>query len=130
MLEFGENVVGIVSLEITEQDVENIIVSSFEGGSNYWMGIDNTTKEWKDKPKDEPVSIWATKIILKRKSVKLFDIEESEDDSNWILTLEKLLKGIKLNIKNRPFASDKENWDATDADCIIQFALFDEIVYG
>lgn len=133
MLKFTDKVIGKISLDIiemTEQDIESIIVSSFEGGSNYWMGLDNTTEGWSEKPKDEPLATWATKLILEGKSIKLYDIEETDDDTNWILTLDKILEGFKLNAIHRPFASDKNNFDAADADCIIQYALFGEVVYG
>ena len=131
MLKFTDKVVGKAEFEVTENDIENIIITSFEGGSNYWMGVDNSTKEWENKPEDEPISTWATKLILDGKKVKLFDIEETDDqDEEWNLTLDKILKGIGLNIKHRSFDADLENMDATTADCIIQYALFGEVVYG
>lgn len=132
MLEFKNKKIATIQVprEITEDDICNIIVSAFEGGSNYWMGLDNSKEEFNDKPKDEPLSTWTTKLILEGKSIKLYDIEESEDDTNWILTLDKILNGIKLNAINRKFDNDLENMDATTADCIIQYALFNEVVYG
>lgn len=130
MLKFSEKVIGKIEVpqEIKETDIENIIVSSFEGGSNYWMGIDNSKPEFKNKPKDEPLSTWATKIILEGGIIQFYDIEDEEE--TWTLTLDKLLNSIKLNAINRSFDSDLENMDATTADCIIQYALFGEVVYG
>ncbi|MGG4105217.1 hypothetical protein AAXB25_14970 [Paenibacillus lautus] len=133
MLEFDKKkVVGIATIkkELTESDIENIIVTAFEGGSNYWMGLDVLNEDMKAKPKGEPWSTWSTKLILEGKSVKLFDIEESDDDSDWIITLDKLIKGFELNYVNRTHDNDLENGDATTADCILQYALFGEIVYG
>ena len=131
MLKFTDKVVGKAEFEVTEHNIENIIITSFEGGSNYWMGVDNSTKEWENKPEDEPISTWATKLILDGRKVKLFDIDETDDqDEEWNLTLVKILKGIGLNIKHRSFDADLENMDATTADCIIQYALFGEVVYG
>lgn len=125
MLEFSNDyVVGLVKIPITEADIENIIVSSFEGGSNNWLGVDNSTPEWKDKPKDMPISTWATKLLLERKTVKLYDIEEGIE---WILTLQMVLNGIKQNMTERQ--SNKDTWDSTDADCIMQYAIFDEIIF-
>lgn len=129
MLKFTDKIVGEVKIGITEKEIENIIVTSFEGGSSYWLGLDNSTEEWKGKPKNEPVSTWATKLILDGKNVKLFDIEDTEEEE-LILTLDKILKGIELNMKHRPFDADFENMDAITADCIMQFSLFDEVVYG
>jgi len=139
LLEFSdEKVVATIQipLKITESDIENIIVDSFEGGSNYWMGVVTTTLGWEDRPKGEngvPISQWATKLILEGKQVQLFDIEDEEDtihNEEYRLTLNKLLEGIKLNAIERPFDSDLENMDATTVDCIIQYALFNKVVFG
>lgn len=129
MLEFSKNVIGIISLPITESDIENIITISFKGGSNYWMGLDDSTDIWINQPENISTSQWATKLILEGKSIKLYNIEQSDDDSNWVLTLEKLLKGIELNAKCRSFDANLEDMDATTADCIIQYALFGKVVY-
>lgn len=129
MLEFTEKVVGNIGTEITESDIENIIVSSLEGGSNYWMGLDNSHPEFKDKPKGEPLSTWTTKLIIDGKAIYFYDIEDPEEKP-LELTLQKMLNGIAQNAKERPFASNKNEWDACDADCIIQYALFGGLVYG
>ena len=46
------------------------------------------------------------------------------------LTLERLLVGIQKNAEERPWDCDLENYDATTCDCIIQYALYDEIIFG
>jgi hypothetical protein len=130
MLEFTKKIIGTVNVlvEITESDIENIIVTSFEGGSNYWMGLDNSKPEFDNQTEDEPTSTWATKILLEGNTIYLYDIEDEEE--KWTLTLDKLLNGIKLNAMERTFDSDLENMDATTADCIVQYALFSKVVYG
>ncbi len=128
MLEFTDRVVGTVNvpIDITESDIECIIVGSFEGGSS-WFIVDNTTEVWSNKPKGEPVSTWATKILIDGGIVRLCDTYD--DDTMLDLTLDKVLEGIKLNNTKRPKCSDKDNWDATDYDCIIQYALLGEVEY-
>lgn len=130
MLEFTDKIIGdvIIKLPITEKDIENIIVTCFEGGSNYWMGVDTRTDGWEERPKDEPKSTWATKMLLENKAICLFDIEDETE--NFILTLNMLLDGIRLNREKRSFDCDLENGDATTCDCILQYALFSSIVYG
>lgn len=133
MLEFSrKKVVGSVNIvkELTEADIETIIVNGFEGGIGYWGGVDNTGSLWADKPKGEPVSTWATKLILEGHSVKLYDVEEEDDDESWTLTLDKILKGYAQNFVERKFDNDIENGDATTYDCIIQYSIFGEVVYG
>ena len=130
MLEFSDEVViGKVNIQvdITENDIENVVVGAIEGGCRYWMGIDNTKPEFKDKPKDEPLSTWCARLLLDGKTVELYDIEDKKE--KFELTLVKLLEGLQQNATERPKHNDKENWDADDADCIFQYALFKEIVY-
>lgn len=129
MLEFSdEKVVATIQVPIqfTENDIDNIIVTAIEGGCKNWMGLIKD-ENYKDKPKDEPLSQWTTKLLLEGKTIHLYDVEDREE--KFELTLEKLIKGIQLNCVNRPDYSDKDNWDADDCDCIMQYALFGEIVY-
>ena len=53
-----------------------------------------------------------------------------EEDEKYELTLEKLLNGIKLNTENRPDDCDIDDGDANTMDCIIQYGLFGDIIFG
>lgn len=112
-----------VVVKITAENIENIVVSALECCSTYWVGVDNTTPEWDDAPKDLPVSQYCVALLLAGKSVKLYDVED--DSETWELTLEKLIKGISREIANGFKLSDIEE----EADPALQYALFDEIVY-
>lgn len=127
----NENKVGSYKIEneISAEEVETVIVNSLEGGSAYWLGVDNTTTVWEKKPKDVPIATWVTQMLLEGKTIYLYDIEEGEDE-DWSLTLDDLIRGFKLNAKERPFDSDVFNGDVETADCIMQYALFGELVYG
>lgn len=114
---------------VTAEQLENIIVSAFEGGVNYWCVVDNSTDDFKKLPNDMPISQKIFKIIMDGRNVSLYDIEE-EEESIWDLTFTRLLRGIELNSKNRPFDCDLENIDATTADCIIQYSIYDDIIFG
>lgn len=131
MLKFTDKVVGEVTYEqtkkISETDVETIMVGAIEGGINYWAGV-SRDEHWIDKPSDEPASTWIAKLLLDGNAILLYDVEDSSE--RWTLTLTKLLEGIKLNGENRPHDSDLEYGDATTYDCIVQYALFGEIVFG
>jgi hypothetical protein len=136
MLKFGDKVVGRVQIgniekALTEYDIETIIVDGFEGGIGYWAGLrkSDNKETFELKPSDEPTSTWSTKVLIEGGSIYLHDCEE-ETDELWELTLPKLLEGYKLNCINRPHDNDLENGDATTMDCIIQYALFGDIVYG
>lgn len=113
-----------------EKDVkilDYIICGAIEGGIGYWASLDNSKPQFEDKPKETPVSEWVIKLLIKGQPVTFFD---TEDDSEvWLLTLEKLIKGIGMNASERPFDTDFDNMDIISYDCIFQYALFEEIVY-
>lgn len=117
-------------VNISSNDIETVIVNSFEGGSNYWLGLDADNKEsvWGDKPNGIPYSTWATQMLLEGKTLHLYDREEESE--KFTLTLEQLIEGFRLNAENRPFDCDLDNADATTSDCILQYGIFGKIVYG
>lgn len=118
----------IIKRNVTEEDIETVIVNGFEGGIGYWAGLDTSPDEWKDIPHNEPTSMWATKIILNGGNVFIYDREDVSE--RWVLNLKKLIRGIELNYHRRPSDNELSQGDATTFDCIIQYALFGEIVYG
>lgn len=115
---------------ISTSDIENIIISGIEGGINYWATIDNSTDAFKElKDSGLCLSQKVVEIVLNGGEVSIEDMEEGED-AKYKLTLERLLKGIELNMKNRKWDCDLENGDATTMDCIIQYAVFDDVIFG
>ena len=110
-----------VEATITAEEIENIIVSSLEGASSYWCGLDNTTPEWDNEPEDLPASQYATQPLLEGKTIVLYDIED--EDERWELTLPMILKGIGAAISRSYNITD-------DVDEILQLSLFGEVVYG
>ena len=110
-----------VEATVTAEQIENIIVDSLEAQSTFWLGLDNTTPEWIDEPDDLPASQYATQLILEGKTVTLYDIED--EDEVWTLTLDKLLKGIAIAMSNGEDIED-------EADSVMQYALFGELVFG
>lgn len=110
-----------VEATITAEEIENIIVSSLEGASSYWCGLDNTTPEWDNEPEDLPASQYATQLLLEGKTVTLYDVED--EDERWELTLPKILKGIGMALSQGYNITD-------DVDEVLQLSLFGELVYG
>lgn len=110
-----------VETTVSAEVIEDIVVNSLEGASSYWCGLDNTTPEWNNEPKDLPASQYATQLLLEGKKVMLYDVED--EDEHWELTLPKILKGIGMAIS--------QGYDITDdVDEVLQLSLFGEIVYG
>jgi hypothetical protein len=115
-----------VEMTVTPYDVENIIITAIEGGIGYWACLLNDEIEFDNQPDDIPVSQYATELLLLGETIKFADTEEFSEI--WELTLEKLLLGIKLSMEDEPF--DLNDLDAEQSDCIVQYALFGELIYG
>ena len=118
-----------IRVELTQQDIDDIMVEALEGGINYWCGEAEVIEE-------KRVSDWGHEQIARGGVLVLHDIEAPSE--SWELTLEKFLKGFKLWFENGGYEYgaveigevDCGNIDADCADSIIQYALFGEVVYG
>ena len=129
-----------LTISLTDHDIEDLVVTALEGGIGYWACLDNRSETFMTAPKDEPVAITASKILLGGGGITLLDDEDHEVE--WVLTLDKLLHGIKKFLSE--FGSganclyteygltmiDMGEVDSLAADAIVQYALFDEVIYG
>ena len=115
---------------VTGSQIEAIIIDGIEGGINYWACIDNTTDAFKAyEGSDLSLSEKIVDIILSDGEVNITDTE-GDEEPKYALTLERLLRGIGLNNSKRPFDCDLENSDATTVDCIIQYAIYDDVIFS
>lgn len=124
-----------INVKLTHQDIEDIVVTALEGGIGYWACLDNSGETFESAPKDEPVAITASKILLNGGGLTFLDDEDHSVE--WLMTLEKLLNGVKLYLETDCGPGCIENGviecgmiDAEAADMIFQFALFGELIYG
>lgn len=117
-----------LNIKITDQDIDDIMCTALEGGITYWCG--------KAKVVGEYLGEYGHEQIARGGKLLLYDMVEGSEHE---LTLANLLNGIKLAI-NKGYYADYNWWycngidtcniDANVADVIIQFALFDEVIYG
>lgn len=56
-------------------------------------------------------------------------VYDREDDKDHELTLEKLLNGWKKYAEDHN-ADDFDEYDGISADCIMQYAIFGDVIYG
>jgi hypothetical protein len=126
-----------VEVTVTGEDIDNIVTTAFEGGITYWCtrGAE-VVKQPEDK---ESWDGWASTAISRGGEVKLFDDEAGEE---FVLTKDKVINGVKMFLeckKHDPQYNagvleggrlDCGNIDADVADIIIQYGLFEELVYG
>lgn len=119
-----------LSITITDEDVDDILVSAFEGGINYWCNGVTIL--------GNPVGDCASEHISRGGDVLIHDGEEGKE---YKLTKDDVIRGIIKYVMNPTSCDILENVnhklvldtgyvDAGVADSIIQYALFGEILYA
>jgi hypothetical protein len=115
------------TFEISNQDIEDLLVTAFEGGINYWCDK-VIIKEYPESLEDK--NMLASDILAHGAVLTLCDAESSD---KWDLTLDKFTQGLKMHLENTEYSSMEDlmdSYDANDADCIIQYAIFNELIFG
>lgn len=118
---------------VTEEDIDDIMVSALEGGITYWCRETEVIGERMGEG-------WGHEQIARGGILRLYDAEDGE---HYDLDREKFLAGLKKYLQNPLYdgtieLGTKENTmvldcgmiDAPAADQIIQYALFGEIMYA
>jgi len=120
-------------MNITDQNIDDIICTAFEGGINYWCRCANVADaDWHGAE-------YASDVVSRGGT--LFVIDDEDPKRELLLTKEKMIASIPIvfqRVMDKRGAgrrSSLEEWldgeyDAGDADMIIQQALFGEIIYG
>lgn len=121
--------------EVDEQLIDDLVCTALEGGINYWCSLavikrDAATKKMIGVPEDQQDTIeFAHEIISRGGTLVLHDVE-TED--SWELDREKFLNGLKKFTEDCQKTPEdlRDDHDANDADLIVQYAIFNEIVFG
>lgn len=116
-----------MNVELTQEDIDDIVCTALEGGISYWCRKAEVVGEY--------LGEYASDQISRGGTLKLYD---AEDDEIYELTLEKLLYGFELWVMGGydTYGAvcneevDTGEIDAEKADQILQLALFDEIIFG
>lgn len=117
-------------VRITDEDIDDIMVSALEGGINYWCCRAEVVGKYLGEYGSDQISRGGT--------LRLYD---REDESVYELTKEKLVRGIAVYLENptqsdvlevidHELRLDTSYVDAVVSDCMVQYALFDDIIYG
>lgn len=130
-----------IQRSLTKEEIKDVLTTAIEGGIGYWACLDNGNSDWvkaredyKRTHKESPCYCdTAYDMMFKNnKAVIFYDIQD--DDKPLYLTKDKLRDGCRLfeeiHSKSIHQMLDDGDFDAEDADCIFQFALFGELVYG
>jgi hypothetical protein len=109
-----------VTLEVEDSFVEDVLTTAFEGGINYWCSNVTVVEEEHKNVK------YFSQVISKGGTLRLKDLEDGKE---YILTEERFFNGLRKYVKAGG-TLDLCQLDADDADKIVQYAIFDELVYS
>lgn len=110
-----------LKLEVSEQNIEDTIISAFEGGIGYWAQLVETSQG------DEP---YYKKAMSDGHHVKIRDIC---GEGEYFINLTSIRQGLTVMADKYPKHLHDiitERGDAYTGDALIQCAVFGEIIYG
>lgn len=114
-----------IEVNLSQQDIDDIMAVALDGGICYWCRKAEVVGEYLGEYASDQISRGGALIL-----------HDAESAQTWELTLEKFLKGVKLYFEQGCHVQIEDNTidtcdiDANDADCIVQFAIFGEVVFG
>jgi hypothetical protein len=119
---------------ITVQEMDDIISTALEGGITYWC-CDAYPYGYKDSKKWPEGVEWTSQCLSRGYDITLVDAEENDENGipvEYILTVAAMIRGIQMfcDIHGKSYNIVCEDYDAADADCMVQYALFGKLVYG
>ncbi|MGM9969826.1 MAG: hypothetical protein ACI35S_05455 [Anaeroplasma sp.] len=109
-------------MKLSRDKISDLLCTALYG--NCLWTVDNTTNEYL-KAMGETIEDKLADILLSGQNITLIDTEE---DEAYSLSLEELYRGIELFIENGG-SSNIEEYDFNDADDVLQYALFGQIVW-
>jgi hypothetical protein len=117
-----------IDVEVTLEDIDALMCTALEGGICYWCAKAEVVGDYLGEYAHEQIS----------RGGKLILHDAEEEGETYELDRDKFLRGLKMfikngngdlvNIKNKRI--DPADFDSENADCIIQYAVFSELVYG
>ena len=120
-------------IEISDELIEYILCSAFEGGITYWAE-NISCKDNKDMKK---VGGYKSEYLTKtKKKDAVIYVHESETGEKYPITKKSIIDALQkmdtpeynyTKALNRLLNGD---WDSDDADIVVQTACFGEVVYG
>lgn len=128
----------IHEVDLDDEYFVDIICTMFEGGSNYWINQIKINHPDGNKPKDVPNSVWAAGALNNGGNIIIYPYETDEKITlvkNMLIEgLDKWAKNFPTHVsvitENKKCVIDAGNIDVDDADIILQYALFNDIIYG
>ncbi len=105
-------------------NIDDLMATALEGGINYWCGKVEVIEE------PEIEYELSSEVISRGGRLRLYDIEDPRE--SWSLDIDKFINGLKC-VMQTEFTSVEDlmnTYDAETTDILIQYALFNKIVFG
>ena len=125
---------------LDEAGVKDILCTALEGGIGYWACLLNDDPDWvaaRDKLKaatgEKPCyDEVAYEVLSTGHSIFFEDAEDDEEkyELTWVGLMEGLRLFEEMRGKSLYYLIEDGDFDADDADAIIQLAIFKEIIFG
>ncbi len=115
---------------LTRDDIENLLVTALEGGSNYWYYLPNLTDVPGDE--DQPLSMRIVSAIYDHKaSIPVHDLEDGNHlgDLN-LVNVHKAETLMETHHPEHAVCIVTEDYDAVTADIWFQLVVMQDVVYG
>jgi len=112
-------------MRLSKQQLEDLFVTAFEGGSSYWAAVkDETPKNGSNSYSES----WF-KHIWEGGSMDVYDAED-DDELLGVVTKDRLIAAAKEMMDNDFDHLDIKDYDAESADVWFQFAALGEYTFG
>ena len=120
-----------ITIEISDELIEHLLCSAFEGGSTYWAE-NISCQDIEDMKK---VGGYKSEYLTKTKKNNAVMYIHAEDHK-YPITKKNIIDALQkmdtpeykyTKVLNRIL---NESWDASDADVVLQTACFGKVVYG
>lgn len=131
--------------EVTTQEMAYWVITAFEGGINYWVNgataVERTASGWQEltggryeAQMDGKCGPYANPEFWENPHHGYSILPEDDEPCERVLTANRLIAGIQAMVRDQRNEEVTrlitEQYDANDADTLLQYALFSEVVYG
>jgi len=112
---------------VTGYHVECIVDAAFSGDSNLWI---NTVHVVKDVPETKCMAEKIGKGGTLELMVDAFLPEHNDKPVSFTLTAAHVISGLQQFAMCHQFTGELGDIDASDADAILQYGIFNELIFG
>tara|TARA_R100000781_G_scaffold56242_1_gene36534 strand:- start:7 stop:402 length:396 start_codon:yes stop_codon:yes gene_type:complete len=120
-------------IEISDEMIEHLLCSAFEGGITYWAN----NVSCKDNDDMKKVGGWKHEYLTKtKKKDAVMYIHDIETGEKYQITKKSVIDALQ-KMDNPEYKYTKAlkrildgQWDADDADIVVQTACFGQVVFG